>query len=171
MNKHLKYWKYMIKHKWYVFKACMIYGLYWRGLIHDWSKFLPSEWIPYTNHLYTSQNVPDRENDPQYKIAWLLHQKRNKHHWQWWVLPKDQGSLECLPIPKVYRKEMLCDWIGAGMAISGINDVADWYSKNRTNIKLHPETKIWIEDEIASMDETFGLFLANERLNNLLLDS
>lgn len=165
MIKHLKYLKYMIKHKWYVFKACMACGLYWRGIIHDWSKFLPSEWFPYVNHFYGKKTVPNRESDQPYKLAWLLHQKRNKHHWQWWVLPKDQGGLECLPMPNTYRKEMLCDWIGAGMAITGKLDIGEWYLKQRTKIKLHPETRAWIENEISAIDKEFAKIIAHERVH------
>ncbi len=27
-------------------------GLIWQGITHDWSKFLPSEWIPYAEYFY-----------------------------------------------------------------------------------------------------------------------
>ena len=49
MNKHLKYMWYVIRHKYYVLIECFKVGLYWRGIMHDWSKFLPSELIPYAN--------------------------------------------------------------------------------------------------------------------------
>ena len=32
---------------WYVFVECAKRGILWRGLIHDWSKILPSEFVPY----------------------------------------------------------------------------------------------------------------------------
>ena len=31
------------KHKWLVFKFCCKIGLPWRGFMHDWSKFSPTE--------------------------------------------------------------------------------------------------------------------------------
>ena len=41
--KYIKYLRYLIIHKFWVFIYCCQYGLYWRGIIHDLSKFLPSE--------------------------------------------------------------------------------------------------------------------------------
>jgi hypothetical protein len=46
----------------------------------------------------------------KFDSAWNIHQKRNKHHWQYWVLIMDNGSIEALDIPEKYIKEMLCDW-------------------------------------------------------------
>ena len=43
---------------------------------------------------------------------------------------------------------MLADWIGAGKAIHGKNEVSKWYSENKKNIRLAPETKAWIEERI-----------------------
>jgi len=55
--KYLKYLKYILKHKWYVMIECFKNGLIWRGLMHDLSKFLPSEFIPYANFFYGNNNV------------------------------------------------------------------------------------------------------------------
>ena len=50
--KYIKYTKYLINHIWFVRKACWAKGLYWQGLKHDWSKWLPVEFIPYANFFY-----------------------------------------------------------------------------------------------------------------------
>ena len=126
MNKHLQYIKYITKHKWYVLVECCKVGLFWRGLVHDMSKFLPHEWIPYANWFYTDLN--DR---PNYMDAWLLHIHRNKHHWQYWVLLNDNGIIQALPMPHIYRLEMWCDWIGAGKAITGKDNMLPWYTENK----------------------------------------
>ncbi len=79
---------------------CFRAGLYWRGIIHDMSKFLPSEFFPYANHFYggiqtgrngTGYYKPTNTGDAQFDWAWLLHQKRNSHHWQFYLLPEDEG--------------------------------------------------------------------------------
>lgn len=102
MIKHLKYLKYVLRHKWFVFLACLDYGLIWRGIKHDWHKFLPSEWFPYVNFFYgktgkpiqrrdsTGYYKPTDTGDAQFDFAWFLHQKRADHHWQWWVLVRDE---------------------------------------------------------------------------------
>lgn len=47
-----KYFKYVLRHKWYVFLACLKYGLIWRGIVHDLSKFKPDEFIAYARFFY-----------------------------------------------------------------------------------------------------------------------
>jgi Family of unknown function (DUF5662) len=143
MSKHIKYSKYVIKHKWYVFLACCKYGLIWRGIIHDWTKFLPVEWFPYVEYFYGGKN-----NKRDFEEAWLHHQKMNKHHWQWWVMTKGDGTLKALPMPDKYRKEMLADWQGAGRVKTGKNDVVDWYLENQDQMILHDETRAWVESEL-----------------------
>ena len=56
MGKHLKYAGYVFRHKFYVALACFKQGLYWRGLTHDMSKFLPTEWTPYAEFFYDKRN-------------------------------------------------------------------------------------------------------------------
>jgi len=52
MNKHLQYLGYVVRHKWYTFKAARELGITWLGIIHDWTKFLPSEWFAYVENFY-----------------------------------------------------------------------------------------------------------------------
>ena len=141
--KHLKYLQYVIKHKWYVFKEAYKLGIVWRGLTHDLSKFLPSEWFPYVEYFY-GKNPSQCEFDK----AWLKHQKRNKHHWQWWLLQEDEGQLKPIPMNDISRKEMLADWIGAGKAITGEDNLIEWYEKNKDKMILHHDTRVWVEEQI-----------------------
>ncbi|MCI0351247.1 MAG: DUF5662 family protein [Acidobacteriales bacterium] len=81
--------------------------------------------------------------------AWLLHQHRNPHHWQFWILQEDDGGYEKLPMPYRYRCEMLADWRGAGLAITGEDNTPEWYRKNRDNMRLHPCVRAWIEEQLG----------------------
>lgn len=156
MQKYLKYLSYVLRHKFFVFvEACKL-GIPWRGFIHDFSKFRPSEFIPYArffcgnikrHRTKTGYYKPADTGDAAFEFAWLLHQKRNKHHWQWWVLPKDGGGFKILEIPLKYRKEMLADWRGAGKAQGTPNTLA-WYTENKDKMSLGEETRAWIEDQI-----------------------
>jgi hypothetical protein len=135
-------------------------GLWWRGLTHDLSKFRFSEWFPYAKYFYGTGVKPRRDSTGYYKptdtgdnrfdFAWLLHQKRNDHHWQWWVLPEDAGGLKVLEMSKQARLEMICDWKGAGRA-QGTPDTKAWYIANKGKIRLGPQTRAWLE-------EYFGIF-------------
>ena len=144
MNKHLRYLKYVLKHKWYVFVWCRRYGIPLAGIVHDLSKFSPKEWSPYVNYFYG-----DSKDQRGFDAAWNHHQKANPHHWQYWVLREDSGGLKLLDMPERYRLEMLADWRGAGMAITGKDDTRNWYLKNRENMLLHPATLQWVESELG----------------------
>lgn len=154
-----KYLRYMAVHKWWVLYYCVKEGIPFRGIVHDWHKFLPSEFIPYMRLFYGTypsyQEVfgDHRNNVVRWKeaveedadYAWLLHQKRGKHHWQFWVLMNDDGSTVALPMPSKYVKEMVCDWRGAGRAITGEDNVVEWYAANWHNMNLHPATRHEVE--------------------------
>lgn len=157
MTKYIKYFWYVVRHKWFVFIECCKFEMIWLGIIHDWSKFLPSEFIPYARHFYgdkESDIKKGRDETGYYKagdtgdvifdFAWLLHQKRNKHHWQWWILPEDDGGTKVFSIPDKYRKEMLADWRGVGRA-QRTPDTKAWYKKNGDKMQLSPRTRFWIE--------------------------
>lgn len=150
--KHLKYLWYVIKHKWYVFVECCKLGIPLLGIIHDVSKFFPSEWRPYVLSFYGGWEYKDRPNwlVNDFDYAWLYHQKRNKHHWQYWILNQDEDETKTLEMPDKYRKEMLADWHGAGRAITGERNTKSWYEKNKDKIMLNPETREWLENQLSN---------------------
>lgn len=165
MNKHWKYLCYVIKHKWFVMMACFARGLYWQGIVHDLSKFRPSEWGPYAEYFYgekkTDQEITEHNRrawmvvgsfaysnkykQDRFDEAWLFHQHRNPHHWQHWILRQDDGEVKVLEMPEKYALEMLCDWEGAGLAITGTKEYDQWYLRNKDSIQLHPKTRDLIE--------------------------
>ena len=167
--KYFKYLSYVIRHKWFVFIECCKLEEIWLGIIHDWSKFLPSEFIPYARHFYgegshhkngshackgiktgrdeTGYYKAGDTGDDLFDFAWLLHQKRNKHHWQWWILPEDDGGIKIFSMSDKYRQEMLADWRGAGRA-QKTPDTKVWYKKNGHKMKLSPRTRYWVEGNI-----------------------
>jgi hypothetical protein len=157
MRAHLKYLRYVLRHKWFVFLAARDLGIPWLGFIHDWSKLLPSEWNPYVQFFYgkvakakrdaTGYYKPTDTGDAAFDFAWLLHQRRNKHHWQWWCLSEDEGGLKVLAIPDKYRREMLADWIGAGKA-QGTPDTHKWWLANNHKMRMHDDTRRWIEQRL-----------------------
>lgn len=138
LKAHLRYLKYVLRHKWFVFVAGRKTGApLWRLLIHDWSKFSRAEWTPYVHMFYL---YPSSGSDT-FDKAWLHHIHTNKHHWQHWLLQKDDGDVVCLPMPNKYILEMVADWMGAGRAITGSWDIDDWYKKNYGKIRLEIHTR------------------------------
>lgn len=167
MKSYGKYLNYVIRHKWFVFQAGLKMSVsLWRLMKHDWSKFLPSEFIPYARYFYgdrerylenervfkaTGINAGPwmYEIERNFNIAWLLHQHRNDHHWQHWMLRNDDGTTECLPMAHAARKEMIADWMGAGRAITGQWEAAEWYAKNYTKIQLHQDTREFVDSKLG----------------------
>lgn len=169
LSSHIKYANYIVRHKWFVFQAGRRTGAsLWRLLKHDWSKMLPSEWMPYVEYFYGSYQRycgPDARpnedaNVADYTVrvsnafnkAWLLHQRRNDHHWQFWLLNNDDGTVECLPMPEKVWREMVADWMGAGRAVTGRWECSEWYEKNKEKIQLHPDTRKSVETVIAKTE-------------------
>lgn len=115
-----KYFKYVIRHKWYVFIECCKMDRPLLGLIHDWTKFRPSEFIPYARYFYgeypkyddvllekrSSIDLYREDIENRFDKAWFYHIHRNKHHWQYWLLQEDDGPQKNIPIPIKYLKEM-----------------------------------------------------------------
>jgi Family of unknown function (DUF5662) len=157
MRRHLAYLKYVVRHKWFVFFEGLRLGVpFWMLLLHDWDKFLPDEWFPYASFFYELDGTKVERRDKtgyynpvatinnSFQKAWFLHAKRNKHHWQWWILPTEGEDLILL-MPEVYVREMVADWRGAGRALGSAMDAKDWYIANKDKMKLHPRTRAFVE--------------------------
>lgn len=142
---YLRYFWHLLWHKWYVMTECAREGLIWRGLAHDWDKFLPSQFVPCVNYYY------GRKDKESFDQAWNCHKARSKHHWQYWLLP--DGSAREVEYP--YNVEMFCDWVGAGKARgkpSPKNDryfeVRNFYRKKKEKMVLHENTRKWVENKL-----------------------
>lgn len=146
IRRYTAYLKYLILHKYYVYKGCRIMKVpFLIALFHDWTKLLPDELIPYARTFYLENGNKQYKQTNEFLYAWNLHQKRNRHHYQHWVILMDNGEYIPLEMPDLWVREMLADWYGAGMAINGRNEVIDWYFKHKDRIKLHPATRIKVE--------------------------
>lgn len=162
--KHLKYMRYVLLHKWFVLVECAKYrdlALLWRGLVHDLSKFHRDEWVAYADYFYGDYPAqadipsgplaglgifPKSKEDVKeaFDYAWNRHQKRNDHHWQYWLLHRDDGTVEALPMPMDCILEMIADWKGAGRAL-GKPDAAAWYQANKSKIIFEKVTRYRVE--------------------------
>lgn len=129
-----KHTKLVIKHKWVVFKLCCKIGIPWRGFMHDWSKFSPTEFLESIKY-YRGNGSPIRlcKAEKGYSKAWLHHKGRNKHHYEYWF---DGTAPDKTPvIPYKYAVEMVCDTLAAGKTYLGKN----W--KNSSQLEYWNRTK------------------------------
>jgi len=159
---YVKYLKYVVVHKFWVGIACFKAGILWRGIKHDFSKFLPSEYLPYARYFgghikkgrdKTGYYKPTETGDPAFEIAWLKHQNRNDHHWHYWVSPSEDGE-KIYEMPDAAVLEMLCDWWGAGKAQKASTTTKEWWDINKDKMRFHPNTL----DRINNLLEIHQMF-------------
>lgn len=149
MRPHIKYARYVARHKWFVLLAGLRTGApLWRLLVHDWSKLSRAEWRPYAMMFYAAAGETPA-GKAAFDAAWLHHQHHNPHHWQHWVLRKDDGRAFTLSMPVALVREMVADWMGAGRAITGTWEVHRWYAANSHEMLLHPDTRAQVERVIS----------------------
>lgn len=131
----LKHTKLVLRHKWLVFKFACRVGIPWRGFMHDWSKFSPTEFgesIKYYKGTYSPITEARLQNG--YSKAWVHHASKNRHHYQYWVDWTATGPKPVL-MPYKFVAEMICDKISAGMTYAGNNysdsEPLEYYERER----------------------------------------
>lgn len=142
--------KTVIKHKWAVFKLSMKAGIPVRGLLHDLSKFSPTEFFESVKYYQGGKRspIPVAREQQGYSKAWLHHKGRNKHHLEYW---NDAEADRPPVIPYKYAVEMICDKLAAGMVYKGKEwtkefELEYWKSKEKNKILSNDKMKNFIEE-------------------------
>ena len=138
--------KTVLTHKRWVFYYASRLGYPWLGLMHDMSKFSPTEFFESVK-FWTGKRSPILEAKEKAGIsyAWLHHRGRNKHHYEYWIEKLDSGGVPH-KIPFKYVIEMVCDWLAACRtytkdSTSIFQKEYDWWTGNAPRVKIHDETK------------------------------
>ena len=146
-----KHFKTITHHKILVAKGCFKVSLYKQGLLHDMSKYSPTEfWVGAKYYQGTrSPNNAERE-DIGYSSAWLHHKGRNKHHLEYWIdYTTNKSGLGGMKMPLRYVCEMVCDRVAASQIYLGgkYTDASPWeyYEHSKDHYLLHPETRALLE--------------------------
>ena len=180
MNIFKKIWKHFClvnKHRWYVFKLACRAGIPWRGLVHDLSKYSPTEFCESVKY-YNGARSPIAlcREDKGYSLAWIHHRGRNKHHFEYWEDICRKGRIP-VPIPYPYLVEAICDKIAAGMAYQGKNwtqhqPLSYWLEKEKTMpIKKDPQSEHFLEEVLKRIDaEGLDAVLTKKRLKEIYQD-
>ena len=150
----LKYLRTTTFHKWYVFRAGLkVRAPLWNLIIHDWTKFTRAEAPHYGRQFYGAADDP-----VGFGRAWVHHQNRNAHHWEYWI-PRtghDKGGFvagEPAEMPEQYVREMVADWFGASRAYEGKWPVSQgswrWFQMKFIGLRLHKKTRKRILEVMA----------------------
>lgn len=159
----VKHFILITKHKWIVFKLCSKLGLYWRGIVHDLSKYSPTEFLESIRY-YEGKRSPivSTKVDKGYSEAWLHHKGRNKHHSEYWI---DMNAPQKTPImPYKYTAEMLCDKLAAGIVYQG----KQWNKEYPLKYWENERERILINENLKEMLTDFFTQVKNDGINRVL---
>jgi len=152
----MKAWKHFCTityHKYLVAKGCFAVGLYRQGLLHDMSKYSPTEFRVGAKYFQgtRSPNNAERE-DIGYSSAWLHHKGRNKHHFEYWIdytAQGGEGPLSGMKMPDNYIVEMIMDRIAASKVYKKADytdrSPLEYYNRSKSKVILHPHTREMLE--------------------------
>lgn len=117
---------------------------------HDKSKYESCEYFPYLNYFY-----PEKEEDKDeeaFDLAWLHHQKRNPHHWQYWCVIRDSGEIVPMDMEFEYIVEMCCDWHSFSKK-NPKSTAKIWYEQNKNRMILSDNTRETLEELLIAFEK------------------
>lgn len=159
-----EYFEYLNNHingvvdSWTLFLAPVVKKLYPKDYLdaersishHDASKYSEEEFDAYCNYFYPTPICP--ADDTAFDLAWLHHQKSNPHHWQYWVLIRDEGDIVPMDMPVSEICNMLSDW--HAFSRRDLSSTAyTWYMKNGSKMILSDNTRKIIDVLIEYLKE------------------
>ncbi len=144
-----EHFKTITHHKILVMEGCFRLGLYKQGLLHDLSKYSPTEFLVGCKYYQgdRSPNNAERE-DTGYSMSWLHHKGRNKHHYEYWIdySVGSEAAIKGQKMPKKYVAEMFVDRVCASKTYLGDSYTDDapliYYEKGAAKLgnMIHPDT-------------------------------
>ena len=169
MGKVWKHFKTITYHKYLVAKGCFRVGLYRQGLLHDLSKYSPTEFMAGIRYYQGTRSPNNAERETKgYSAAWMHHQGRNRHHYEYWIDYSQEGKDGIrvpVPMPDRYIAEMIIDRIAACKVYQGAayTDASplEYYNKGTVRAPLHPVTRQKLEKMLKMLaqkgeQETFA---------------
>ena len=149
------------RHKMVVMKHCFKVGLYKQGLLHDLSKYTPTEFLVGCRYFQGTRSPNNAEREATgYSSAWLHHKGRNKHHYEYWIdysTTPGEGIVG-LKMPTKYVVEMVMDRIAASKIYNGAaytdRDPLNYYEKSAKQLgkMMHPETAELLHKTIQGLN-------------------
>lgn len=174
--KIMGHFKTITKHKILVMGYCFKVGLYRQGLLHDMSKYMPSEFLIGCRFYQGDRSPNNAEREEKgYSSAWLHHKGRNKHHFEYWTdysMEKKGCEMAGVKMPRNYVVEMLMDRISASKIYNGNaytdHDPLVYYELGKTHYLLHPQTAAQLEKMLHILDEHGEAYLIDYVKNHFL---
>lgn len=154
----LRFLKRLLDHKRNVMVAGRLTRMpFWRLLVHDWTKFTPAEFGRYAR--WHCGPAEDRDKG-DWALAWRHHQHHSPHHPEFYLVAwhgdptfyavggigeRVADNIIVLPMPEIYVREMVADWLAASKTYTGSWDIAIWVNEHGREMRLHDETVTLID--------------------------
>ena len=147
------------RHRRQVIRHCFKAGIGGQGLLHDLSKFSPTEFIPGARYYQGSRSPNERERELfGYSSAWLHHKGRNRHHFEYWNDLNPATKLyEPVKMPTKDLIEMFCDRVAASKTYQGEKyddrKPLEYYQWGKGRHLMHEETNAFLEKLLVMLAE------------------
>ncbi len=152
LKKAAGHMKTVLHHKLLVAEGCFQVGLYRQGLLHDLSKFEPTELLNGFRYYQGGRQSPNNGERVMKGAsdAWMHHKGRNLHHFEYWTdynieaAKKGDHPVQPVQMPRRYVAEMLMDRIAASKTYrkEKYTDASplEYYKRGKAGVLMHPQT-------------------------------
>lgn len=161
----MKIWRHLRTinhHKLLVMRNCFRVGLYKQGILHDMSKYTPSEFYVGCRYYQGTRSPNNAEREATgYSTAWLHHKGRNKHHYEYWIDYSADGESGIVGqrMPVRYVIEMFMDRIAASKTYLkdqyANNAPLEYYEKGAAKLgdMIHRDTEALLHKLLIMLSE------------------
>ncbi len=155
----------VIRHKHKVFVHCAKCGIPLRGIVHDLSKYSPTEFFESVRYFQGNRSpITACRKDKGVSLAWLHHKGRNKHHIEYW---QDDECGEHPMMPYKYAVECVCDKLAATKTYNGKNYTPDkclaHWKRVGDKVKGNPRTLAFMERVFTDINDHGEGYVLNKR--------
>lgn len=157
MNNFFKHLHTINRHRRIVRHYCFKVGLFYQGLVHDLSKYSPTEFLVGVKYFQGNKSPNAAERiDTGLSQAWIHHKGRNMHHYEYWTdfSLETNNILDPVPMPTKYFVESVMDRIAACKVYRGkeYTDSAPYeYFALREDRRYMHETTYKMFEEVLSL--------------------
>lgn len=155
----VKHFRTITRHRHKVIVHCARAGILFQGLLHDLSKYTPTEFLPGARYYQGTRSPTEKERELfGYSQAWMHHKGRNRHHFEYWTdyYPPTK-TIQPVKMPLRYVIEMFCDRVAASKIYQGekYTDRAplDYFLAAKSRRVIHPETSDFLESLLTMLAE------------------
>ena len=148
----MKFFKHLfvvLKHKHNVLIYASKLGIFWTGLVHDLTKFSPTEFGRSVKYFdgRRSPTIIERKSHDNFSYICVAHTGRNKHHWQYWV-DYTRDDIVVNAIPYRHALEYVADVLSASKVYNPkdftLMVAHDYFKEHSQTYLMHPATKEFI---------------------------